>query len=234
MTIENTDEFVRCEFKFAPSEIDADTGVFSGYGAVFGNLDSHKDVIEPGAFKSTLTDWNNRGRLPAMKLMHGSAGNPFVFDDLPIGKWTEMKEDNRGLFVKGKLSNLDTDYGKRIHGLMKDGILDGLSIGYSPVDVTPPSPTGEERRRLKSVKLYEVSIVDDPSNDKARVKAVKAAAGITTIREFEDFLRDVGGYSHSAAKAIASAGFKAADTDPRDEAGDAHLIALAERIRASI
>lgn len=226
MTIE------RLEVKFAADEIDAETGVFSGYGAIFGNIDSHKDVIEPGAFKASLTDWGNRGRLPAMKLMHGQALNPFA-DDLPIGKWTEMKEDSRGLFVKGRLSGLDTDYGRRIHGLMKDGVLDGLSIGYSVDDATLPLPSSPERRRLKSVKLFEVSVVDDPSNDRARVKAVKAATEIKTIREFEQFLRDVGGYSAAAAKYIASAGFKNADSHPRDEDVDAQLHELAAKIRAS-
>lgn len=229
-----TGDLVRYEIKFAADEIDAETGIFSGYGAVFGNLDSHRDIIEPGAFKASLVEWGSRGRLPAMKLMHGSSGNPFAFDDLPIGKWLEMREDARGLFVKGKLSNLDTDYGRRIHGLMKDGVLDGLSIGYKAIDVSPPMPGGKERRRLKSVGLYEVSVVDDPSNERARVKAVKRATEIKTIREFEQFLRDVGGYSNTAAKAIASAGFKAAESDPRDEADDAKLLALAERFRSGI
>lgn len=227
MTIE------RLEVKFAADEIDAETGVFSGYGAIFGNIDSHKDVIEPGAFKASLTDWGTRGRLPAMKLMHGFAGNPFG-DDLPIGKWTEMREDSRGLFVKGRLSNLDTDHGRRIHGLMKDGVLDGLSIGYAAVDVALPLPSSPERRRLKSVNLFEVSVVDDPSNDRARVKAVKMAAEIKTIREFEQFLRDVGGYSAAAAKSIASAGFKNAESEPRDEDVDAQLTELAAKIRAGI
>ena len=221
----------RLEVKFAAEEMDEETGVFSGYGAVFGNLDSHRDVIEPGAFKGTLAEWSTRGRLPGMKLMHGLSHG--LYGDLPIGKWTEMREDNRGLFVKGKLSNLDTDFGRSIRNLMRDGVLDGLSIGYVVNDVTLPLPGSKERRRLKAVNLFEVSVVDDPSNDRARVKAVKAATEIKTIREFEQFLRDVGGYSNTAAKAIASGGFKAVDTEPRDEADEA-LSALAAKIRASI
>lgn len=220
-------ELVRYEVKFAADEIDA-TGVFSGYGAVFGNVDSHRDIIEPGAFKASLAEWAKRGRFPAMKLMHG-----FSSDNLPIGVWTEMREDNRGLFVKGKLSGLDTDFGRRVHGLMKDGALDGLSIGYIASDIDMPMPGGQERRRLKSVRLHEVSVVDDPSNDKARVRSVKIADGEHSIREYEQFLRDVGGYSNAQAKALASAGFKAAF--PRDEGDeDAKLIALADLIRAGI
>lgn len=224
MTIEHI------EVKFAADAIDEVTGEFKGYGAIFGNVDSHGDIIEPGAFKKSLSEWKSKGKLPSMKLMHGSALNPFA-DDLPIGKWTKMEEDNRGLYVEGKLSGLDTDLGRRIHGLMKDSVLDGLSIGYQVKQFTPGS-TSETRRRLEHLNLREVSLVDDPSNDKARVVAVKAATEIKTIREFEQFLRDVGGYSNTAAKAIASSGFKASE-EPRDEAEEA-LLALAKKFRASI
>jgi len=198
----------RIEVKFAADEIDANTGEFSGYGAVFGNVDSHGDVIPPGAFKETLGEWERRGRLPSMKLMHGTALNPFTGDDLPIGKWLEMKEDGRGLFVKGRLSGLDTDHGRRIHGLMKDGILDGLSIGYKARRVT--RLTGPAKRQLDSVGLFEVSLVDDPSNDRARLTDVKSA-DIRTIREFEDALRNgtLPALSASEAKALLSGGFKA-------------------------
>lgn len=221
MTIE------RIEVKFAAESIDAATGEFKGYGAVFGNVDSHGDVIEPGAFKKSLSEWKSKGRLPAMKLMHGSALNPFA-DNLPVGKWTKMEEDGRGLYVEGKLSGLDTDLGRRIHGLMRDSVLDGLSIGYLVKQYTPG--LGDEvRRRLEHLNLREVSLVDDPSNERARVTAVKAATEIKTIREFEQFLRDVGGYSNTAAKAIASGGFKA--SEPRDEETEA-LLALAAKFRA--
>lgn len=215
----------RIEVKFAADEIDAKTGEFTGYGAVFGNVDSHGDVIPPGAFKETLGEWDRRGRLPSMKLMHGTALNPFTGDDLPIGKWLEMKEDGRGLFVKGRLSGLDTDYGRRIHGLMRDGILDGLSIGYKARRFTRLA--GPAKRQLDSVGLFEVSLVDDPSNDRARLTDVKSAESIKTIREFEEFLRDVGKYSNAAAKAIAAGGFKAAE--PRDEDDASAIAALLRR-----
>jgi len=216
----------RFEVKFAADEIDAKTGEFAGYGAVFGNIDSHGDVIVPGAFSESLSDWSSRGRLPSMKLMHGTTMNPFTGDDLPIGKWSLMREDARGLYVEGKLSGLDTDHGRRIYGLMKDGVLDGLSIGYRAKRATRGTGANQPKRQLEAVALLEVSLVDDPSNDRARVSAVKSAADIKTIREFEDFLRDVGKFSHAAAKAIAAGGFKAAE--PRDE-DDADIAALLRR-----
>lgn len=218
------------EVKFAD---DAKPGEFEGYGAVFGNIDSHGDVIEPGAFAASLLERKRSGRaLPPMYKMHGAfAGNIHE----PVGVWTEMAEDANGLYVKGRLIGLDTEQGKWNYALLKDGGLRGLSIGWraAPNGTRKGSGrVGEPARYIKAAILREVSLVDDPSNALAQVYAIKAmqaedpaAAGIKTIREFEEFLRDVGGFSHAAAKQIASGGFKATP-DPRDEDG------IADHIRA--
>lgn len=234
MTTDTTKETApteRIEVKFAPEQVDAQTGEFKGYGAIFGTIDSHGDVIMPGAFADSLVKWQSKGRLPAMKLMHGgSVVNPFG-DSLPVGRWTAMREDANGLFVEGKLSGLDTDMGRRVHALMRDGVLDGLSIGYKAEKASAGS--NGARRNLERVNLREVSLVDDPSNEFSRVQSVKSAE-ITTIREFESHLRDVG-FSASAAKSIASGGYKAAFPGHRDDESDAEqaeLLALAARIAA--
>lgn len=157
----------KADVAFTSRHIDAD-GVFTGYGAIFGNLDSHGDIIEPGAFRETLSEWRSKGRWPAMKLMHGASGQPFTNDDLPIGRWLEMREDSNGLFVKGQLLALNTDYGRRIHALMAAGlVLDGLSIGYRVKRSSPGR--GAVKRVIEAVSLIEVSVVDVPSNDLARV-----------------------------------------------------------------
>lgn len=212
------------EFKFAESG--ADVGTFEGYGAYFDNIDRHKDVVVKGAFADSLAEWKARGRLPAMLLQHGLGFS--TSDGLPIGVWKDMAEDSKGLHVRGKLINLDTERGKTVYGAMKEGALDGLSIGYKTLLHTI-GQMGE--RVLKKLKLFEVSVVADPANEMARVEAMKMAEQIKTIREFEDFLRDVGGFSHAAAKAIAIGGFKA--SEPRDEDG-ANLAALLRRNIESI
>ncbi|WP_371346478.1 HK97 family phage prohead protease [Ancylobacter sp. IITR112] len=215
------------EIKFASDE--APVGSFEGYGAVFGNIDSHGDVIEPGAFAKSLLDRERSGRsLPPMYKMHGAmTGNR----QEPIGVWEAMSEDANGLHVKGRLVGLDTEQGKWTYAQLREGALKGLSIGYR----VPPSGSrkgsgraGEPLRYIKSALLREVSLVDDPSNVLARVYSAKMAGDdgesfadqIKTIRDFEEFLRDVGDFSHSAAKAIAAGGFKARP-EPRDEDGEA-------------
>lgn len=210
------------EFKFDDGTA---VGTFEGYGAVFGNVDSYGDVIQKGAFKDTLKDWKKQKKLPPMLVQHGGWMITDM-DALPIGKWDEMDEDDTGLRVKGRLINLDTERGKTIHGAMREGALDGMSIGYRAKEFALGTKPEEPRRTLKKVDLVELSVVTFPANGKARVDGVKSAEDIKTIREFEDFLRDVGGYSHAAAKAIAAGGFKA--TEPRDEDG-ADIAALLRR-----
>lgn len=206
------------EVKFADGD-GAGAGTFEGYGAVFGNIDAGGDLIVKGAFKETLREWKKAKRLPPMLVQHGGRGMTDG-DGLPIGKWEEMDEDETGLRVKGRLINLDTERGKALYGAMKEGVLDGMSIGFRAKEFAYGTKPDEPRRTLKKVELAEVSIVTFPMNGSARIDGVKSAGDIKTIREFEDFLRDVGGYSHAAAKAIALGGFKASDPRDEDEATD--------------
>lgn len=206
------------ELKFA----DGLPGEFDGYGSVFGVIDSHGDVVAPGAFTSSLARLKAENRGLPMYMQHGMM---LGADPRPVGVWTALEEDGKGLRVKGKLVGLDTETGKFNYALVKEGAMRGLSIGYRTIKADYAKQPTDPRRTLKEVKLFEVSIVDDPSNAQARIDGIKAGATATTIREFEDFLRDVGGFSHAAAKAIAAGGFKAR-TDPRDEDGGQYADAL--------
>jgi HK97 family phage prohead protease len=210
---------LRCDIdvKFANDK----TGVFSGYGAVFGNVDLGGDLIEKGAFRDTLRAWEDKGKYPPMLLQHGGGFLGGADDLLPVGKWTSMEENSKGLKVEGELFAMNTERGQYIYEGLKAKALDGLSIGYKAKEFVAGTKPGQPRRTLKSLDLIELSIVTFPMNDKARVGGVKS---IKTIREFEDFLRDVGGFSHAAAKAIAAGGFKA-QPDPRDEDGIGEVIA---------
>lgn len=234
--------FAPFEYKFV-DVAGGQPGTFEGYGAVFNNVDDGGDRLLQGSFTDTLAQAKARGKMPKMLLNHGGLdgfglNSPAPDDLLPIGKWEDMSEDSAGLHVKGRLINLDTESGKRIHGAMREGELDSLSMGYKALKFVRGTRTGEPKRTISAVKLIEVSPVTFPMNRLAGITSVKSASGIKTIREFEDFLRDVGGYSHAAAKAIAAGGFKA-QPDPRDEDGIGEALAgplkaLAEKIRSSI
>ncbi|WP_026790352.1 HK97 family phage prohead protease [Pleomorphomonas oryzae] len=220
----------RMEVKFASDSVDVETGSFTGYGAVFGNVDSYGDVIVPGAFKQSLKDWKREKALPPMLSQHGGwmMGD---MDAIPVGVWTDMQEDDVGLKVAGRIINLDTERGKTIRGAMKEGALNGLSIGYRAKKFTLGTKPDEPRRKLEMIDLIETSVVTFPANGLARVDpgSVKSAHGIKTIRDFEDFLRDAGGFSHAAAKRIAAGGFKG--LDPRDEDGTDIVAALRRNLK---
>lgn len=158
----------RFEVKFAP---DGKEGSFEGYGSVFGHQDAHGDIILPGAFAETLAERKAQGRGIPMHVMHGFFGG----DGLPVGVWQEAAEDTHGLHLRGHLSGMDTDYGRRLYGLVKDGALGGLSIGFTVRkngSTLGDDPTGP-RRMINGLNLHEVSLVDDPSNALARVTEMR-------------------------------------------------------------
>jgi uncharacterized protein len=200
------------EYKFV-DEASA-PGTFEGYGSVFNNEDDGGDLIQPGAFAGVIQRHQANGTMPKMLLNHGSMGGGLFggadpMADLPVGSWSTMSEDSHGLQCKGRLINLDTESGKRIYGAMKERALDGLSIGYVVGEHTRGTKPNEPRRTIKTIKsLPEVSLVTFE-----RAGAVKAA-DIRTVREFEDALRDVLGFSHAAAKSIAQRGFKMTNEQP--------------------
>lgn len=174
-----------------------DSGVIEGYGSVFNVVDDWGDIIVPGAFQATLAAHKAAGTMPAMLWQHE--------DDEPIGVWTEMIEDARGLRVKGQLC-MEIPEGKKAHALLKMGALDGLSIGFIARKWSWDDKT--DVRTLQEVDLWEVSPVTFPANGAARVDGVKSGAGagntITTIRDAERALRDAGLSAEQAKALVAS------------------------------
>lgn len=190
------------DVKLAPSD-NADSMTFSGYGAVFGNVDAYGDVIEPGAFAKFLSDASEgKQAWPAMLLQHGGWG--MSAEDLtPIGVWTDLSEDGKGLKVSGQLA--DTPRGREVHQLLKmtpRPAIDGLSIGYVAKEWEPRTKPDEPRRRLKRIDLMEISPVTFPANAQARVGSVKSFEDFQSLSDVEHLLRDVGGFSHREAKTL--------------------------------
>lgn len=220
------------EVKFASDK----SGVFSGYGAIFGNVDAGGDMIEKGAFRDTLRAWEDKGKLPPMLLQHGGGFLGGVDDMLPVGKWTAMEENSKGLKVEGELFAIGTERGTYIYEGLKAGALDGLSIGYKAKEFVLGTKPNQPRRTLKSLDLMELSIVTFPMNDKARVGAVKSDFD---PRELEAMLREATLSRSDAVKAVATfrkwlqreAGEPS--TSPRDE-GEADIVARMRRNIATL
>lgn len=169
-----------------------DDGSVEGYGSVFGVRDNYDDVIAKGAFLGSLNEHKAAGTMPAMLWQHDA--------DKPIGIWTEMVEDEKGLRIKGRLA-LDTVKGKEAHALLKMGALNGLSIGFMSKEWAYDRDT--EVRTLTAIDLWEVSLVTFPANEKARVTNVKSADDLSAPKDAEKVLRDAG-FSKSDATAFVS------------------------------
>lgn len=188
-------------------------GVFEGYASVFGVVDQGMDVVERGAFRKSLGS-----RKVKMLWQHDMAQ--------PIGVWDEIYEDERGLFVRGRLLK-EVAKGREAMALLRAGAIDSMSIGYRTMEAVPE---GDGRvRKLTEVDLFEISLVTFPMLPDAKVTNVKS---IRTERDFERFLRDAG-YSRSEATAIALHGFKALPKQRdagEDEAVTGELDALLSKL----
>lgn len=174
-------------------------GVIEGYGSTFGGEpDSYGDIIVQGAFAESLAKHRAEGTMPLMLWGHNA-------HELPIGDWTEMEEDSKGLFVKGKL-DLDDPVGQRVHKALQRKSVRGLSIGYEVVEKrSDPKRAGVTM--LEKVNLWEVSAVNFPANRNSLISAVKniREGGLPSLPEFEGFLREAG-FSRTEATAIAGNG----------------------------
>lgn len=174
-------------------------GVFSGYLAVYGNVDSYGDRIRPGAFKASLKDSASKKRKFPILWQHDW--------NEPIGVFDELAEDEGGLYVKrGRLLHRDIPRASQARALMLADAITGMSIGF---EVVSEKAHKDGYNELIQLKLWEGSIVTFPANDDARIDTVKSALAdgtLPTIPEFEGILRDAG-FSKMQATAIASRGY---------------------------
>jgi HK97 family phage prohead protease len=145
-------------------------GAIEGYASLFGVVDLGGDRVERGAFAQSLA-------------RRGPRGVRFLFQHdpaEPIGAWASLVEDARGLRVAGRL-NMAVARAREVHALLRQGALDGLSIGFRAVRSARDAASGA--RRLLQIDLWEISVVTFPMLPDARVAAVKRSVPLRpTIR----------------------------------------------------
>ncbi len=208
------------EAKFTALDLKStdEAGEFEGYASLFNREDLGHDVVLPGAFTHSLS-------------ARGASGVRLLFQHdpaEPIGVWEELREDGRGLYVKGRLLP-DVARAREVLSLMRAGAVDGLSIGFRSTRAKRDAKTGI--RSIAQIDLWEISIVTFPMLPEARITGVKARpfAGHTpTPREFERWLMRDAGLSRSEARALIGHGLKglAAKRDAGGAASDdARLLA---------
>jgi HK97 family phage prohead protease len=135
----------------------SDGVVIEGYASLFGACDQGGDVVQAGAYADSLKRLAAEGRQVKMLWQHDPAQ--------PIGIWDEVREDTRGLYVKGRI--LDSiAKGREAAALIAAGAIDGLSIGFRTRRAVK---NDKGQRLLTELELWEVSLVTFPMLPSARV-----------------------------------------------------------------
>lgn len=151
------------DVKYSLRDVDAEAGTFDGYGSVFGVVDSYGDIVEAGAFQRSLK---------------ANEHFPLLWSHDPTRPLGIIKaeEDSKGLKVRGEL-NMDLNEAHEKRSLIRQKAIRGMSIGYEAVK----APLVDGVRRLKEIKLWEISLVVFPANGKATVNNVKSMADLTSL-----------------------------------------------------
>jgi HK97 family phage prohead protease len=148
---------------------EADGGEITAYAATFDRIkDSYGDVIAPGAFAKTLTDWQESGH-PIPLLFGHRTDDP----RMNLGAVVEASEDERGLLIKAQFDE-SSEVAQYTRKLVKEGRLTKLSFAYDVLDSAPVVlADGTKANELRELKLYEVSLVPIPANQLTSVLEVK-------------------------------------------------------------
>lgn len=190
-------------------------GMIEGYASLFGVRDAGGDTVMRGAYTRTLAAMAETGRRVKMLWQHDPSQ--------PIGVWDEVREDDWGLHVKGRILD-DVAKGRETIALIGAGAIDGLSIGYRTVAADRVPGGG---RMLKELDIWEVSMVTFPMLQSARIDAIKAAQ--MTPRDMERLLTQDAGLTRSVARQLMAGGLDAIKA--MQDAGDG-IDELAALLRA--
>lgn len=200
-------QFFSAPVSFETHQVTKD-GEFEGYGSVWNvPIDRFfgKVIMEPGMFADSL---KIKGPKNIRLLWQHNT-------DEPIGVYEQIFEDDRGLFVKGRLLIDEIQKAREAHALMKHEAIGGLSVGFS---VEESFTDKEDVTHFTKGDLFEVSAVTFPANSEAKISQVQSVEEFGTIRELEQFLREVG-LPKRAAVAVAKHGFKGLCQE-RDASGE--------------
>lgn len=167
-----------CSFdgKFEPNE----NAEIAGYASLFNVKDTGGDLVQKGAYSASLARLSKAGGRVKMLWQHDPSQ--------PIGVWEDIYEDDKGLFVKGRLLP-EVQAGREAIALLQAGAIDGLSIGYRTVRAEKSA----KGRLLHEIELWEVSMVTFPMLPEARAvpsddEAALAQSLAETFRQARDLL----------------------------------------------
>jgi HK97 family phage prohead protease len=164
-------------------------GTFTGYGSIFGVIDSWDDIVVKGAYKKTLIDHKNTFPL----LWYHQV-------DQPIGIIKGV-EDTKGLAVEGFL-NLKVKKAEETRSLMIQKAVKGLSIGFDPIKYDYDEVEEREIRFLREIKLWEISSLTFQACPGALVDNIKALKDFEDLSQYISFIKNSNTLDNSKKEAI--------------------------------
>ena len=187
-----TNKFITLERNFTITKSLDESGEFEGYASLFSVEDHHGDTVKKGAFKAGLQKLVKEKRKIKMLFNHDTRQ--------PIGVFKDADEDDKGLYVRGKLT-LGVQKADETRLLMLDGAVDAMSIGGYVRKELWDNKTF--KRELQEIELREISPVVFPALDQARIVSVKSLADDASLGDVELILRDAG-FSRNDTKRLIS------------------------------
>lgn len=184
-------------------------GTIKGYASTYGNVDRSNDVIMEGAFDDSIQDYKTKQRQIKVYWQHNTM-------NMPVGgiRPENISSDKTGLPISVDMA--DTQLGKDAYSLTKQGVLSDFSIGFSIDGIDGYDYAKDGVRCLKKLKIWEISIVGEPANERAQINEVKSIHKhkfytvtdlkeiLFTKKDYEDVLRESGAFSKEAATFLAA------------------------------
>ena len=169
------------EYKFQKIDTilpsDSET-MIEGYASLFHHPDQGRDIVMPGAYSKSLKKSAKAQKKVPMLWQHDPTQ--------PIGVWDSVIEDNHGLYVKGRLLH-EVAKGKEAAILIKNHVIDGLSIGYQ---THRSRKSSEGFRLLLELDLWEISLVTFP------MLSLATLTGKTAGDTMQDLITDLNRACH--------------------------------------
>ena len=142
-------------------------GQFEALAAVFGNIDRDGNRIVKGAFRDTITAWQDMGRSVPLHWAHSPDPEDIVGSVDPAS----MRETDEGLVVKGQLNLYGSERARQAWRAMKSGNI-GLSFGYL---VQRKRKAADGANELTALDVFEISLAPGPANPRTRVISMMSA-----------------------------------------------------------
>jgi Escherichia/Staphylococcus phage prohead protease len=146
-----------------------DQGEFTAIAATY-QTDREGERILPGAFASTIANWQASGKRLPLHWNHGSAAADVIGYVDPAS----MRETDEGLLVRGQLDLEDSAVAREAWRSMKNDAI-GLSFGYL---VTAERTAGDGTRELVALDLFEISLTPSPVNAETRIVSMKSLSEV--------------------------------------------------------